>query len=215
MTYYQERSGSQVVEPRIVNPVVDYHDRVRWGPIVAGIAIALGTQLLLSALGIAIGLSTGATGTDAGSVSLGVGIWSIISLLISLLLGGWVMAQSCGPMNKKTAILNAAILWAATLALSSWLLGSGISGAVGAVAANAGEIADRVQQQGGVNIPDRVQNADPDRVRDIASNTANAVWSFLLGSLLSLAAAATGASMGARKPKYLTSTAASWIIPLG
>jgi hypothetical protein len=201
MTYYQERSGSQVVEPRIVNPVVDYHDRVRWGPIVAGIAIALGTQLLLSALGIAIGLSTGATGADAGSVSLGVGIWSIISLLISLLLGGWVMAQSCGPMNKKTAILNAAILWAATLALSSWLLGSGISGAVGAVAANAGEIADRVQQQGGVNIPDRVQNADPDRVRDIASNTANAVWSFLLGSLLSLAAAATGASMGARKPR--------------
>ncbi|NJK75900.1 MAG: hypothetical protein HC942_20240 [Microcoleus sp. SU_5_6] len=52
MTYYQERSGSQVAEPRIVNPVVDYHDRVRWGPILAGIAIAIGTQLLLSALGI-------------------------------------------------------------------------------------------------------------------------------------------------------------------
>lgn len=200
MTYYQERSGSQLTEPTIVNPVVDYHDRVRWGPILAGIAIAIGTQQQLSALGIAIGLGAGATGADAGSVNLGVGIWSIISLLISLLLGGWVMAQSCGPMTKKTAILNAAILWGATLALSSWLLGSGISGTVGAVAANAGEIADRVQQQSGVNIP-QVPNADPNQVRDIASNTANAVWSFLLGSLLSLAAAATGASMGARKPR--------------
>ncbi|NJR25040.1 MAG: hypothetical protein HC786_24205 [Richelia sp. CSU_2_1] len=200
MTYYQERSGSQVAEPTIVNPVVDYHDRVRWGPILAGIAIAIGTQLLLSALGIAIGLGAGATGADAGSVSLGVGIWSIISLLISLLLGGWVMAQSCGPMTKKTAILNAVILWGATLALSAWLLGSGISGAVGTVAANAGEIANGVQQQGGVNIP-QVPNADPNQVRDIASNTANAVWSFLLGNLLSLAAAATGASMGARKPR--------------
>lgn len=122
-------ASSQIVEPIIVNPAVDYHDQVRWGPILAGIAIAIATQLLLSALGIAIGLGAGATGANAGSVSLGVGIWSIISLLISLLLGGWVMAQSCGPMTKKTAILNAAILWGATLTLSSWLLGSGLSGA--------------------------------------------------------------------------------------
>src|SRR4028119_14332 len=103
---YPDRSGSQLTEPTIVNPVVDYHDRVRWGPILAGIAIALGTQLGLSALAMAIGLSAGATGADAGSVGLGVVIWSIISLLISLFLGGWVMAQSCGPMTKKTAVLK-------------------------------------------------------------------------------------------------------------
>lgn len=201
MTYDPEQLGSQVANPTIVNPVVNYHDRVRWGPILAGITIALTGQLVLSALGVAIGLSAGATGADAGSVGLGVGIWSIVSLLISLFLGGWVMAQSCGPMTKKTAILNAAILWGTTLALSSWLLASGISGAVEAVAANAGEIADRVQQQGGVNIPNQVQNVDPNQFRDIATNTATATWSFLLGSLLSLAAAMIGAAVGPRKPR--------------
>ena len=201
MTYYPDRPGSQVAEPTIVNPVVDYHDRVRWGPILGGIAIALSTQLLLSALGIAIGLSAGATGADAGSVGAGVGIWSIISLLISLFLGGWVMAQSCGPMTKKTALLNAAILWGTTLALSAWLLASGVSGAFGAVAANAGEIANQVQQQGGVDIPNQVPNADANQVRDIAANTAKAAWSFLLGSLLGLAAAMIGAAAGARKPR--------------
>jgi len=198
---YPDRSGSQLTDPTIVNPLVDYHDRVRWGPIVAGIAIALGTQLGLSALAIAIGLSAGATGADAGSVGLGVVIWSIISLLISLFLGGWVMAQSCGPMTKKTAILNAAILWGTTLALSSWLLASGISGAVGAAAANAGEIANQVQQQGGVNIPNQAPNVDPNQVRDLAGNTAKATWSFLFGSLLSLAGAMIGAALGARKPR--------------
>jgi hypothetical protein len=198
---YPDRSGSQLTDPTIVNPVVDYHDQVRWGPILAGIAIALGTQLGLSALAIAIGLSAGATGADAGSVGLGVVIWSIISLLISLFLGGWVMAQSCGPMTKKTAILNAAILWGTTLALSSWLLASGISGAVGAAAANAGEIANQVQQQGGVNIPNQAPNVDPNQVRDLAGNTAKATWSFLLGSLLSLAGAMIGAALGARKPR--------------
>ncbi len=198
---YPDRSDSQLTETTIVNPVVDYHDRVRWGPILAGIAIALGTQLGLSALAIAIGLSAGATGANAGSVSLGVVIWSIISLLISLFLGGWVMAQTCGPMTKKTAILNAAILWGTTLALSSWLLASGISGAVGAAAANAGEIVNQLQQQGGVNIPNQAPNVDPNQVRDLAGNTAKATWSFLLGSLLSLAGAMIGAALGARKPR--------------
>lgn len=198
---YPDRSGSELTDPTIVNPLVDYHDQVRWGPILAGIAIALGSQLALSALAMAIGLSAGATGADAGSVALGIVIWSIISLLISLFLGGWVMAQSCGPMTKKTALLNAAILWGATLALSAWLLGSGISGAVGAAAANAGEIANQVQQQGGVNIPNQAPNVDPNQVRDIAGNTAKATWSFLLGSLLSLAAAMIGAAVGARKPR--------------
>jgi len=198
---YPDRSGSPLTEPTIVNPLVDYHDQVRWGPILAGIAIALGTQLALSALAMAIGLSAGATGADAGSVGFGVVIWSIISLLISLFLGGWVMAQSCGPMTKKTAVLNAAILWGATLALSSWLLASGISGAVGAAAANAGEIANQVQQQGGVNIPNQAPNVDPNQVRDIAGNTAKAAWSFLVGSLLGLAAAMGGGAVGARKPR--------------
>ncbi|WP_449416754.1 hypothetical protein [Phormidium nigroviride] len=196
---YRARSGSQLTDPTIVNPLVDYHDQVRWGPILAGIAIALGTQLILSALAMAIGLSAGATGADAGSVGFGVVIWSIISLLISLYLGGWVMAQSCGPMTKKTALLNAAILWGATLALSSWLLANGISGAVGVAAANAGEIANQVQQQGG--IPNQAPNVDPNQVRDIAGNTAKAAWSFLVGSLLGLAAAMSGSAVGARKPR--------------
>ena len=198
---YPDRSDSQLTEPTIVNPLVDYHDQVRWGPILAGIAIALGTQLGLSALAMAIGLSAGATGADAGSVGFGVVILSIISLLISLFLGGWVMAQSCGPMTKKTALLNAAILWGTTLALSSWLLASGISGAVGAAAANAGEISNQVQQQGGVNIPNQAPNVDSNQVRDIAGNTAKAAWSFLLGSLLGLAGAMIGAAVGARKPR--------------
>ena len=198
---YPDRSGSPLTDPTIVNPLVDYHDQVRWGPILAGIAIALGTQLIISALAMAIGLSAGATGADASSVGFGVVIWSIISLLISLFLGGCVMAQSCGPMTKKTAVLNAAILWGTTLALSSWLLASGISGAVGAAAANAGEIANQVQQQGGVNIPNQAPNVDPNQVRDLAGNTAKATWSFLFGSLLSLAGAMIGAALGARKPR--------------
>lgn len=195
---YTNQTGNLVQEPAVINPVVDYHDRVRWGPILAGIVVAIATQLVLSALGGAIGFSVGATGTEAGSIGIGVGIWSIISLLISLFLGGWVTAATCGPMNKKTALLHGVILWATTLALSSWLLAAGVSGTFGVVASNAGEVINQAQEPGGVALPDRVPDLDRSQV---AANAAKAAWSFLFGSLLGLVASMIGASVGARKPK--------------
>jgi hypothetical protein len=198
---YAEGMGNEVVERAVVNPVVDYHDRVRWGPIFAGIVVAIATQLLLSALGAAIGLTAGAAGSDPGAVGIGVGIWAIISLLIALFAGGWITANTCGPMNSKTALLHGIILWATTLAISSWLLASGVSGTFGVVASNAGEVLNQVQEPGGVSIPNNVPNVDPAQARNIAATSAKTAWSFLIGSLLGLAASMIGASVGARKPR--------------
>lgn len=182
---YIDRREDMVAESAVINPVVDYHDRVRWGPIIAGIVIAIATQLILSALGAAIGFSAGTADGWA------IGIWAILSLLISLFIGGWVMARTCGPMNSKTALLNGAILWATTLAVSSWLLANGVTGAFGAVASNAGEVLDQVQQP-------NINQAQ------LADSAAKAAWSFIIGSLLGLAAAMIGASVGARKPRRHT-----------
>lgn len=212
MTYgdrpaYGDRPGVGVADPAVMSPVVDYHDRVRWGPILAGIVIAIGTQLVLSALGIAVGGSIGAggpPGTDAGEIGLGIGIWSIISLLISLFVGSWVMASTCGPMNKKTAMLNGAILWATTLAVSSWLLASGVSGMFGVIAANTGQIIEQAQQPGGLQVPQTAPNITPEQAEAISRNAARAGWSFLFGALLGLIASLIGATVGARKPRYNT-----------
>jgi hypothetical protein len=198
---YVESQGTSYNEPTLVKQVVDYHDRVRWGPIFAGIVLAISSQLVLSALGSALGLMAGADGAEAERVGVGVGIWSIISLLISLFLGGWVMAQMCGPMNAKTALLNGVILWATTLALGSWLLATGVSGTFGAVAANAGEVLNQIQEPGGATLPNRVPQLTPEQARDLASNAAKAAWSFLVGSLFGLVAAIAGSSVGARKPR--------------
>lgn len=194
---YVERSTSY-------SPTADYHDRVRWGPIFSGLVVGLSTQLILSALGGAIGLSSiagsGAPRTDAGGIGTGVGIWAIISLFIALFLAGWITARACGPMNKSTALLNGAILWGSTLVLSSFLLASGVSGAFGALAANLGEVARQVQQ-GGVPVPTTPPNVTAQQTREIAENAATAGWSFVIGSLLGLAAALIGSSVGARTPR--------------
>ncbi len=203
MSYVNRPIDDVINEPAVIR-AVDYHDRVRWGPIISGLVIALVTQLILSALGAAIGAtgiaSSGAPRTNAGSVSTSVGIWSIISLFLSLFVAGWVTARSCGPMNRTTAILNGAILWATTLAIGSWLLASGVSGAFGVVASNAGAIANQVQQ-GALNVPNNVPNITAQQARDLASATARASWGFVIGSLLSLLASIIGAAAGARKPR--------------
>lgn len=204
---YTNREDRVVVEPTVGNQIVEYHDRVRWGPIFAGIVTALATQLILSALGAAIGATniagSGAPRTYADDVGRAVGIWSIISLFLSLLIGSWVAARASGPMNRNTAMLNGAILWATTLALSSWLLASGITGAFGIVGANAGEIVNQAQQ-GAVNVPNNPPNVTAQQTRDIASATAKAGWSFAIGSLLGLAASLIGSSIGARTPRHHT-----------
>ena len=199
---YVEPGRDRVTESTVINPVVDYHDRVRWGPIFAGIVVAIATQLILSALGAAVGLTIGAGGGNAGDIGLGVGIWSIISLLIALFAGGWVTASSCGPMNSKTALLHGLILWATTLAISSWLLASGVSGTFGLAVSSASQAAGAVADQvpaGGVNVPQ--QQIPNVQGTEVAATSAKVAWSFLIGSLLALAAALIGTSVGKRKPR--------------
>ena len=201
---YTNRPMGDFVEPAVVAPVTEYHDRVRWGPILAGLFTAITTQLVLSALGAAIGLSSiansGVPRSDAGDVGSAVGIWSIISLLISLFVGGWMTTRTCGPMSKSSALLNGAVLWATTLAISAWLLSSGVSGAFGIVASNAGAVVNQAQQSG-ANLPATAPNVTADQARDIAGNAAKVGWSFAIGSLLALASALFGANVGARRAR--------------
>jgi hypothetical protein len=201
---YVNRVGDDVIqEPAVVGRVADYHDRVRWGPIISGLLVALATQLILSAIFAAIGAgnveASGRPRTISGDVANNVGIWSTIGLLISLFTGGWVAARACGPMNRSTALLNGAILWATTLAVSSWLLASGVSGAFGVAASNAGEVINQVQQSGGVNVPQT--NVSAQQARDVASAARQGLWWFVFGSLLGLLASMIGAAAGARSPR--------------
>jgi hypothetical protein len=206
---YVNRAGDEIAsEPAVVGRAADYHDRVRWGPIISGVLISLATQLILSAFFAAIGAGrvadSGAPRTIAPDVAGNVGIWSTISLLLSLFVGGWFTSRACGPMNRNTALLNGAILWATTLALSSWLLASGVSGAFGIAASNAGDVINQVQQPGGLNIPQNVPNVTAQQTRDAAAATSRALWWFVLGSLLSLAASLIGAIAGVRSPRTNT-----------
>ncbi|MBE9012184.1 hypothetical protein IQ250_18450 [Pseudanabaenaceae cyanobacterium LEGE 13415] len=197
-----------VTEAAVIPVAADYHDRVRWGPILAGLFVAFVSQLILSAVGAAIGASSiansGTPRSDTGGVVNAVGVWAIISLLISLFIGSWVMARVCGSMNRSTAMLNGAILWALTLALSAYLLARGITGAFGLAVSTAANVAGAALPQTGLPNVDpnaATPNVTAQGARNIADTAASAGWSFVIGSLLGLAASIAGAAVGTRKPR--------------
>jgi hypothetical protein len=203
---YVNRVGDEIIppEPAVAARVAEYRDRVRWGPILSGVLVALTTQLILSSLFGAIGAGTiaqsGAPRSIAPNVAANVGLSSTLALLLSLFLGGWVTTRACGPMNRNTALLNGAILWATTLAISSFLLANGVWGAFGVAASSAAEVINRVQQPG-TTVPQNLPAVTAEQARDIAAATSRALLWFVFGSLLSLAAALMGAVLGTRTPR--------------
>lgn len=216
MTYTNEpnrvnRTGEtenviRTAPPVRTSVIADYHDTVRWGPIFAGIVVSIISQIMLSALGTSIG-GFAAGEAAAGTIGTSLGVWAVISLLLSLFLGSWVMAASCGPMNNKTAMLNALIMWATTLVISGWLLASGVSGTFGVLAANAGGALAQITEPGGASLPSQgqvaqaVPNVSPEEAARYAANASKAGFTFLIGSLLGLVATLIGSTVGSKKPR--------------
>ena len=91
-------------------------NRVSWGAILAGVAAALVTQLLLNVLGIGIGLSAldvdqTADNPSAGGFSLTAGIWFVITGILASLLGGVVAGRLSGTSDDNTARWHGFVSW--------------------------------------------------------------------------------------------------------
>ena len=75
--------------------VVSVGSRVSWGAVFAGAVVALTLCIFLSVLGAALGLTfLHDTEARAEHVATGAGIWTIVSLLISLFVGGLVTSRT-------------------------------------------------------------------------------------------------------------------------
>jgi hypothetical protein len=72
-------------------------NQVSWGAVFAGATIALVMQIILNMVGVGVGLSTidaaaGDTPT-AGSLSIGAGIWWVISGIVAAAVGGYIAGR--------------------------------------------------------------------------------------------------------------------------
>ena len=104
--------------------------RVSWGAIFAGALVAVVAQLLLTLLGLGLGLAGYDPASDAGD-SLGgfgmaQGIWAVVSSLLALFAGGWVAGRLAGMPRRTDGALHGVVVWALTTMLTLYLLTSGL-----------------------------------------------------------------------------------------
>jgi hypothetical protein len=182
-------------------------DRVRWGPIIAGLATALTTLLMLSLLGLAIGLTMVNAGDAAaqGDAPNGLGrnsaIWGALSALIAFFLGGWVAGHSAAVFDRGWGALNGALVFLVGVPIILWLASMGLGSVLGSLGSLAGSLnpdAGTVQ-----NVADQARQAaqttQPIDVARAAANARNTAWGTLLGLVLALGAAAAGGMAGTRR----------------
>src|SRR5262245_25491701 len=97
MTDYVSPAAPAASAPLAQTAVVSVGHRVSWGAIFAGVVIALVVQVLLSVLGLGLGVATfdplRGDNPDAATFSIAAGIWYLVSGIIAALAGGYVAGR--------------------------------------------------------------------------------------------------------------------------
>src|SRR5919112_5650681 len=150
-------------------------NQISWGAVLAGVVVALVTQLILNMLGIGIGAATLDPGAGSGenpsaqSFSIGAGIWFALSGIIAALAGGYVAGRLAGRPQESTAGWHGLTTWALTTLAVFYLLTSTVGGILGgayrSVTSALGNVAQTVgstaQTAAQVAAPNLSRVADP------------------------------------------------------
>lgn len=207
--------GADVAVYDRVEPITRPMDRVRWGSILAGLVTALSTLVLLSVLGLAIGLTAYDPGDQLSNFGMGASIWGIVSTITAFILGGWVAARSAAVSGRGNALLNGIMVWAVTIPLILYMLGSGVGSvlnmATDAAAAGASAVTDVVNpadaNAAAETAQAQAQQVDPATVQAATETASESAWGTLVALLIGLAAAAIGGALGARDETEMYRTA--------
>ena len=120
-------SGTNVPSPI---DLLGVKSRVSWGAIAAGAMVALSIYIILSMVGVALGIEVAVRRADA-TLGAGAAIYSIVTLLLAMFFGGWATSRLAVGESKVEAVLYGLILWGVLFLGMIWLLSAGIRAGFG------------------------------------------------------------------------------------
>src|SRR5690606_23493957 len=130
--------------------------KVSWGGIVGGVLVALGLLMLLTSLGLAVGISAvDPSETEASTLGTGAGIWGALSLLVSLFVGGLTATRISAITDRSTSFFEGALVWVVSVLLMAYFATSGVTTLAGGafrVVGGATATLGQVAQEGGTDI---------------------------------------------------------------
>jgi hypothetical protein len=140
-------------------------NQVAWGAVFAGAVIGLVMQIILNMVGLGVGLSTvdiaQGDSPSAGSMSVGAGIWFVISGILAAALGGYIAGRLSGKASQSTTAYHGLISWAVSTLTVVYLLSSAASGVIGGAVSTASSALGGAGKALGGTVQTAVQTAAP------------------------------------------------------
>ncbi|NDC10622.1 MAG: hypothetical protein EBZ75_15030 [Oxalobacteraceae bacterium] len=124
---------------------------IRWSAVIAGVAVGISVQLLLTLFGIASGLSM--TSVQEGEVpGVGTLLWAGIALLLSGFIGAYVTGYMCGLKRRTDGMLHGVVSWAVTTLLFVMLATSAGGSLLSGVFSGVGSTSNAIAQGGAAGV---------------------------------------------------------------
>jgi hypothetical protein len=112
--------------------LIGVRSRVSWGAIAAGAMVSLTIYIVLTMVGVALGIELAVRGAS-DQVGVGAAIYSIVVLLLAMFFGGWATSRLAVGESKLEAVLYGMILWGVLFMGMVWLLAAGMRTGFGAL----------------------------------------------------------------------------------
>jgi ABC-type transport system involved in multi-copper enzyme maturation permease subunit len=130
--------------------------KISWGGVFGGVLAGIGTLMLLSSLGLAIGVSAvDPRNPDGAALGTGAAIWTAVTLLIALFIAGWASTRLSMLWERTTAMFEGVLVWVLSLILILYLTANGIGLIAGSAFGMVGQTAQAVGVSVGGAIDER------------------------------------------------------------
>jgi len=102
--------------------------KISWGGVFGGVLAGIGVLMLLSSLGLAVGISAAdPRNPDGEALGMGAAIWTGVTLLVSLFVAGWASTRLSMLWERTTAMFEGVLVWVLSMILILYMTASGIS----------------------------------------------------------------------------------------
>ena len=131
------RNGPQVSDPLAIEDEARtlLFNRISWGAVLAGVMVALVTQLILNLIGIGIGAAsfdpTSNANPSGSTFSIAAGIWWALSGIVAALAGGYTAGRLSGQPTEASGSWHGLTAWAVTTLLVFYLMSTSVGAIVG------------------------------------------------------------------------------------
>lgn len=171
--------------------------RLSWGPVIAGVLLALAAHVVLGLIGAAIGFA--AEPADSRAVGAGAAVWALITPFVATALGAWLAVRMAGREDEAGSNLHGVMVWCIGLVAGAiFLAGTAASGTLAASTAASGN-AEALRRLTGASRADVAAPVAEARTDAAARTAAATAGGAAMAGLCGLLGAFVGAGIARRR----------------